>query len=151
MSENGKYIHSVKVQRPFISVKFLGVPWFGACWDSSSKVNNKLLHLTPPKTKKKKEKGTVHSEFWRQYIPHSGFFSSVQSLTPVRLFVTPMDCSMPGLPVHHQLLGFIQTHLYWVGDAIQPSHPLSCPSPPVLLLLLLLLSRISRVWLCATP
>ena len=42
----------------------------------------------------------------------------------------PMDCSMPGLPVHHQLLEFTQTHVHWVGDAIQPSHPLSSPSPP---------------------
>ena len=42
----------------------------------------------------------------------------------------PMDCSTPGLPVHHQLLEFTQTHVRWVGDAIQPSHPLSSPSPP---------------------
>ena len=41
-----------------------------------------------------------------------------------------MDCSMPGLPVHHQLPEFTQTHVHWVGDAIQPSHPLSSPSPP---------------------
>ena len=46
-----------------------------------------------------------------------------------------MDCSMPGLPVHHQLPKFIQTHAiqthaHWVGDAIQPSHPLPSPSPP---------------------
>ena len=41
-----------------------------------------------------------------------------------------MNHSMPGLPVHHQLLGFTQTHVHWVGDAIQPSHPLSSPSPP---------------------
>ena len=40
----------------------------------------------------------------------------------------PMDCSMPGLPVHHQLLEFTQTHVHWVNDAIQPSHPLSSPS-----------------------
>ena len=39
----------------------------------------------------------------------------------------PMDCSMPGLPVHHQLLEFTQTHVHWVCDAIQPSHPLSIP------------------------
>ena len=39
-----------------------------------------------------------------------------------------MDCSTPGLPVHHQLLEFTQTHVHWVGDAIQPSHPLSSPS-----------------------
>ena len=62
--------------------------------------------------------------------------SSVQSLSRVRLFVSdisikaPMDCSMPGLPVHHQLLELAQTHVHWVGDAIQPSHPLSSPSPP---------------------
>ena len=44
----------------------------------------------------------------------------------------PMDCSTPGLLVHHQLLGFTQSHVHWVGDAIQPSHPLSSPSPPAL-------------------
>ena len=41
-----------------------------------------------------------------------------------------MDCSTPGLPVHHQLLEFTQTHVHRVGDAIQPSHPLLSPSPP---------------------
>ena len=55
-------------------------------------------------------------------------FSSVQSLSRVWLFVTPMDCSMPGFPVHYQLLEFTQTHVHWVGDAIQPSHPLLPPS-----------------------
>ena len=40
-----------------------------------------------------------------------------------------MDCSTPGLPVHHQLPELVQTHVHWVGDAIQPSHPLSSPSP----------------------
>jgi len=42
----------------------------------------------------------------------------------------PMDCSMPGLPVHHQLPESTQTHVHWVSNAIQPSHPLSSPSPP---------------------
>ena len=42
----------------------------------------------------------------------------------------PMNCSMPDLPVHHQFLEFTKTHVHWVGDAIQPSHPLSSPSPP---------------------
>ena len=41
-----------------------------------------------------------------------------------------MDCSMPGLPVHHQLPEFPQTHVHWVDDAIQPSHPLLSRSPP---------------------
>ena len=55
----------------------------------------------------------------------------VQFSHSVRVWLCdPMDCSMAGLPVHHQLPGFIQTHVRWVGDAIQPSHPLSSPSPP---------------------
>ena len=56
-------------------------------------------------------------------------FSSVQSLSRVWL-CNPTDCSMPGLPVHHQLLELAQTHIHRVSDAIQPSHPLSSPSPP---------------------
>ena len=44
----------------------------------------------------------------------------------------PMNCSTPGLPVHHQFLEFTQTHVQWVSDAIQPSHPLSSPSSPAL-------------------
>ena len=56
---------------------------------------------------------------------------SVQSLSHVR-FCKPMDCSTPGFPVHHQLPVFTQTYVHWVGDAIQPSHPLSSPSPPAL-------------------
>ena len=55
--------------------------------------------------------------------------SSVQLLSHVRL-CDPMDCSMPGLPVLHQLLEFTQTHVHRVSDAIQPSHLLSSPSPP---------------------
>ena len=46
----------------------------------------------------------------------------------------PMNHSMPGLPVHYQLPEFTQTHVHWVGDAIQPSHPPSSPSPPPLIL-----------------
>ena len=42
----------------------------------------------------------------------------------------PMDCSTPGFPAHHQLPKLTQTHVHWVGDAIQPSHPLSSPSSP---------------------
>ena len=60
----------------------------------------------------------------------SWLFSSVQLLSHVWLFATPMDCSTPGFPVHHQLLELSQTHVHQVGDAIQPSHPLSSPCPP---------------------
>ena len=55
------------------------------------------------------------------------FSSGAQSCPTLR---DPMDCSTPGLLVHHQLPEFTQTHVHWVGDAIQPSHPLSSPSPP---------------------
>ena len=57
-------------------------------------------------------------------------FNSVTQLCPT--LCDPMNRSRPGLPVHHQLLVFTQTHVHWVGDAIQPSHPLSSPSPPAL-------------------
>ena len=56
---------------------------------------------------------------------------SVSSVVQSCLTVcNPMNHSTPGLPVHHQLLEFTQTHVYRVSDAIQPSHPLSSPSPP---------------------
>ena len=58
----------------------------------------------------------------------SVWFSSVTQSCPT--LCDPMDCSTPGLPVHHQLLEFTQTHAHWVSDAIQLSHPLSSPSPP---------------------
>ena len=48
------------------------------------------------------------------------------------ILCNPMNCSARGLPVHHQLLEFTQTHVHQVGDTIQPSHPLSSPSPPAL-------------------
>ena len=57
------------------------------------------------------------------------FTEQVQSLSRVWL-CDSMNRSTPGLPVHHQLLEFTQTHVHWVSDAIQPSHPLSSPSPP---------------------
>ena len=55
------------------------------------------------------------------------FISVTQSCLTI---CDPMNCSTPGLPVHHQLPEFTQTHVHQVGDAIQPSHPLSSPSPP---------------------
>ena len=55
-------------------------------------------------------------------------FSSVAQSCPT--LCDPMNCSPPGLPVHHQLPEFTQTHVHRVSDAIQPSHPLSSPSPP---------------------
>ena len=66
--------------------------------------------------------GSFISVFWNTVQ-----FSAVQLLSPVWLFATPWAA---GLPVHLQLLESTKTHVHWVGDAIQPSHPLSSPSPP---------------------
>ena len=55
-------------------------------------------------------------------------FSSVTQLCPT--LCNPMDCSTPGLPVHHQVSELAQSLVHWVSDGIQPSHPLSSPSPP---------------------
>ena len=60
-------------------------------------------------------------------------FSSFQFSSVAQSCLTicdPMKCGTPGLPVHHQILEFTQTHVHPVSDAIQPSHPLSSPSPP---------------------
>ena len=53
-------------------------------------------------------------------------------ISHIWLFVTPWPAALPGLPVLHQLPELTQTHVHWVSDAIQPSHPLSSPSPPAL-------------------
>ena len=61
------------------------------------------------------------------------YLSSVQFSSVTQLCLTlcdPMDCSIPSFPVHHQLTELTQTHVHRVADAIQPSHPLSSPSPP---------------------
>ena len=57
-------------------------------------------------------------------------YSSVAQSCPT--LCNPIECSMLGFPVHHQLLELVQTHVLWVSDAIQPSHPLPSPSPPAL-------------------
>ena len=59
---------------------------------------------------------------------HCKYYCSVAQSCPT--LCNPIDCSMPGFPVYHQLPEFAQTHVHQVGDAIQPSHPLSSPSPP---------------------
>ena len=70
------------------------------------------------------------SATWEVLLCHQ--FSSVAQLHLT--LCDPMNCSTPGLPVHHQLPEFTQTHAHQVGDAIQPSHLLSSTSPPALIL-----------------
>ena len=62
----------------------------------------------------------------RMYIQFSWVVQSCPTLCD------PMNCSTPGLPVHHQLPESTQTHVHWISNAIQPSYPLSSPSPPAL-------------------
>ena len=88
-----------------------------------------VLWLPPPQSK-----ANVQS-----LLPHSSvhlsayYISSVQfSCSVVSNYLRPMDYSMPGFPVQHQLPELAQTQVYRVGDAIQPSHPLFSPSPPAL-------------------
>ena len=81
-----------------------------------ARINQKVL---------KKEKHVLKQDSLLLYYLQ---FSSVAQSSPT--LCEPMNCSTPDLPVHHQLPEFTQTHVHRVGDAIQPSHPLSSPSPP---------------------
>ena len=74
------------------------------------------------------KKETVYETIGANLNTDSVQFSSVAQSCPT--LCDPMNHSTPGLPVHHQLPGVSQTHIHRVGDAIQPSHPLSSPSPP---------------------
>ena len=68
---------------------------------------------------------------WKECKTLNKLLSSVQSVAQsCPTLCDSMNCSTPGLPVHHQPPGFTQTHIHWVSDAIQPSHPLLSPSPP---------------------
>ena len=72
-------------------------------------------------------------DIWNEKKGSKYFISSVQFNLVTQSFQTlcnPMNRSTPGLPVHHQLPEFTQTHIHQVGDAIQPSHPPSSPFPP---------------------
>ena len=80
------------------------------------RINQKVL---------KKEKPVLKQETLLLYYLQ---FSAVAQSCPT--LCDPMNCSTPGLPVHHQLPEFTQTHVHRVSDAIQPSHPLLSPSPP---------------------
>ena len=63
----------------------------------------------------------------KEFFARGGCCSVAESCLTLR---DPMDCSMPGFPVLHHLPKFVQPHVHWVSDAMQPSHPLSSPSPP---------------------
>ena len=85
------------------------------------------------KVKEESEKVGLKLNIQKTEIMPSNPISSVQFSSVAQSCLTlcdPMNCSTPGLPVHHQLLEFTQSHVHRVSDAIQPSHPLSSPSLP---------------------
>ena len=96
-----------------------------------NQINNLTLYLKQlekekmkhPRVSRRKEIIKIRAEINVQ------FSSVAQSCLTL---CNPMNCSTPGLPVHHQLLESTQTHVHQIGDAIQPSHPLSSPLPPAL-------------------
>ena len=73
---------------------------------------------------KLKDASSLERKLWQISVQ----FSSVTQLCLT--LCNPMDCSTPGLPIYQELLEFTQTHVHWVGDAIQQSHPLSSSLPP---------------------
>ena len=85
--------------------------------ESREELKSLLLRL------KESERASLKLRSWH-LVP----FSSVAQSCPT--LCNPMNCSMPGLPVHHHFPEFTQTHIHQVDDAIQPSHSLSSPSPP---------------------
>ena len=103
---------------------------YGTILMAESKEKLKSLMM---KVKEESEKADLKLNIQKTKIMASGPISSVQFSSVAQSCPTlcdPMNCSTPGLPDHHQLPEFTQTHVYRVSDAIQPSHPLSSPSPP---------------------
>ena len=91
---------------------------------STSVENCTKLYLSIPTL------GNIHQAYPSSFSEHYQVFllvqfSSIAQLCPI--LCDPMDCSMPGFPVHHQLPKLAQTHVHRVSDGIQPSHPLSTP------------------------
>ena len=105
-------------------------------WQCSQIVSQVQPQMAPPQRLHRPSNGEIFfsSEwvsspgYWNNWSKLDLQFSSVAQSCPT--LCDPMNRSMPGLPVHHQLLEFTQTHVLQVCDAIQPSHPLSSPSPP---------------------
>ena len=109
-------------------IEFVVWPSWVRCWLFPQKVRIFLLRYRWFTILCKFQYVTQWFNSFIGYTPFKVQFSSVaQSYLTL---CDPMDCSTPGLSVHHQLPEFIQTQVHWVSDAIQPSHPLSSPSPP---------------------
>ena len=100
----------------------------GAGLSPTSRGGRKHMVQSSPEIQLDSGPRATHGGPWSFLAPPLSQFSSLTQLCPT--LCDPMDCSTPGLPVHHQLLELAQTHVHWVSDAIQPSHPLSSLSSP---------------------
>ena len=89
-----------------------------------SKVLFRVFHLS------EKSSYLLYLSFRKQGPSSYSYQLVVQFLSCVQTLCDPIDCTMPGFPVLHCLLEFDQIHIYWISDAIPPSHPLLSPSPP---------------------
>ena len=103
--------------------------WTDTTENISVKSNSQIIHIGKGNLVCTGSKGQHDSDDRLTEFSSVQFSSIVQSCPTL---CNPMNYSTPGLPVHHQLPEFTQTHVHWVSDAIQPSHPLSSPSPPAL-------------------
>ena len=108
------------------------------CWERLRAESEEELKRLLMKAKEESEKVGLTLSIRKTKIMASCPVSSVQfnsiqfSHSVVSTLCDPMNCSMSGLPNHHQLPDSTQTYVHWIGDAIQPFHPLSSPSPPAL-------------------
>jgi len=106
--------------------------WWGIISHQSKWISSQSLHiLNAGEDVEEREPSYTVGRNVNWYSHYGKKCAQLSSVTQSYLTLCdPMDCSMSGFPVHHQLLEFIQTHVHWVGDAIQPSHSLLSPSPP---------------------
>ena len=152
-SPPGSSVHGISQERilKWVAISSRGSSW-SRDWTQISFIGRRILyHWTTRKSqtylvlyvsyvsikleKNFKLKRNLNSKWYVQTVHRKGNmngfsvqFSPVTQSCPT--LCDPMDCSMPGLPVNHQLPEFTETHVHWVGDAIQPSHPLLSLSPP---------------------
>ena len=112
--------------------RLFAIPWTAACQASLSSVSSRSLPTFLLIEFCCCSVAQLCLTLWWCYltISYSGSvqFSSVAQSCPI--LCDSMNRSTPGLPVHHQLPEFTQTHVHWVNDVMKPSHPLSSPSPP---------------------
>ena len=128
-----KFCPGMSVSSAYLSSSSSSLLWFFSIWEFISSSPHWYFRELACSTNF--PEANSFWRFWafsvrsaRSTLPSVQFSSVAQSCPALR---DPMNRSTPGLPVHHQFLESTQTHVHWIDDAIQPSHPLLSPSPPV--------------------